>query len=552
LSPSTGNTSVTVFTELYTGEILPANVPLTANNAIVREGYIFGGWYVGDPDDNIAFDPSTFSTLETATIKAKWLSVENCCAVKFNNVSDVLINMFAFQYPGNTPYNTRIIIPDWYDDNSGDWGGAGTKEALEKWTAVSSAGSLDGDYKPGNIVYITEDVTFTAVLDATVKGVSTRDELEVIGGSSGQFRLMQDIDISGSDWTPISGFSGVLNGSGHMITGLNFASNQTATVLGFFGELSGKVDNLTIGVGSGSIAYTNLTGDVYYGVFAGKLAATGKLLNTSAIGNTVSVTATNDTSATSKFDAYVGGIVGSAVSGSSITNSSSRVNVTTTNRVVSAIWGASNPFAYAGGIAGILSGGSLTNIYSTGDISAVSSVAGTPVMGDHTTAYAGGIAGYQASGGIQFSYAAGNISATVSSPDRSYAYAGGIVGEIIGGSIENSLGINVSIKAVSPYADSFSAGRVAGLSSGSPAFTKIYGNSDLENLPGVNGEERAYYFMDLDWFWHDYNPPAIAFNRDDYYSPGFDDAYPWIDPHAYPGMGDVKYPIFYWELPPQN
>jgi hypothetical protein len=557
-STSTGNTSVTVFTELHTGEILPANVPLTINNAIVRPDYRFDGWYVGNPEDGKPFDVNTFSTLGTVTIKAKWVdnTIANCCGVTFNNTLNVPIDLFSLQYPENLPWNTAIELPDWYNSNEDTWGGevTNTKEAIEKWT-VTGTSTLNGDHQPGDIVYITENVIFTAVLDPVVKGISTREELELISGT-GQYRLMQNIYVSGSDWTPISGFSGILNGGGHMIAGLSFAANQTATVLGFFGELEGEVDNLTIEVGSGSITYNNLTDDVYYGVFAGKLTSGGRLLNTSAIGNIISVTATSSEAAYSTKRVYVGGLAGSA-EGDTVTNSSSRVNVTATNRVVSNTAGGAHPFAYAGGIAGILSGGTLTNIYSTGTISAVSSVAGTWMFSDDTDAYAGGIAGYQSGGGMKFSYASGNITANSTSPDTPSAYAGGIVGAISGGSLENSLAINTAINVSSRHPNgndrgNKSAGRIAGLSSGTPTFNSIYGNSNLENLPGVNGEERAYYFPDLDWFWHDYYPLAVAFNHDDYDTPGFDDAYPWIDPYVF-GRTDVKYyPIFYWELSPQN
>jgi hypothetical protein len=235
------------------------------------------------------------------------------------------------------------------------------------------------------------------------------------------------------------------------------------------------------------------------------------------------------------------------------------VNLTVTNEVVSGILGASNPFAYAGGIAGIISGGILTNIYSTGNVSAVSSVGSdTPILSDDTDAYAGGIAGYQSSGVIKFSYASGRISADSTSPDTPSAYAGGIVGAISGGSVENTLAINTEFYSSSRNNDANgtprgtnSSGRITGLASGA-AFQKIYGNSNLENLYSVGEKERAFYFPDLKWFWHDelseynevteLNEATVGFNH------GFDDAYPWVDPYEYGRTEPNLYPIFYWEV----
>jgi hypothetical protein len=542
-SESTDNTSFTVLTETD-GKLLPANMPTT----VVKPGFRFEGWYVY-PDESNTFD-TNFETFDAITVKPKWEGVDIavCCKVEFRDeFYDDPITRFLLLYPSNIAYGTPIIIPDWYDSSDDDWGGEGTDAALKEWTVTGSDG-MNGTYQPGTIVSVINNVDFKAVRDPSVKGVSTRPELEGISGSN-HYRLINDIDVSGSAWTPISGFSGVLNGGGHTVTGLNFASTQTATVLGFFSELSGEADNLTIQMTNGSVAYTSLTGDVYYGVFAGKLIAGGKLFNTSAIGE-LSVNATNHTTGSSKYDAYAGGLVGSAEIGSTVTNSVSRVNLTVTNEVVSGILGASNPFAYAGGIAGIISGGILTNIYSTGNVSAVSIVGGTGMMSDDTIAYAGGIAGYQSAGTIKFSYASGQISADTTSPDKPEAYAGGIVGAIAGGKVENTLAINTDIDVSSRHPNGSdrgdkSAGRITGLASGAD-FQKIYGNSNLENLYSVGEKERAFYFPDLKWFWHDelseLNEATVGFNH------GFDDAYPWVDPYEYGRTEPNLYPIFYWEV----
>lgn len=86
------------------------------------------------------------------------------------------------------------------------------------------------------------------------------------------FTLMNDIDLT-QDWVPIGNdehitFKGVFDGNGHVISGLNV--DITGDYGGFFGYLSGSVEDLTI---KGSVKATG--GEC--GAFAGHLTEDGKI-----------------------------------------------------------------------------------------------------------------------------------------------------------------------------------------------------------------------------------------------------------------------------------
>ena len=76
--------------------------------------------------------------------------------------------------------------------------------------------------------------------------ISTVEELKALAKSSTKAVLIQDIDLSGENWSPIENFSGTLNGNGHTISGLTIKNDTKA--IGLFATLTGTVRNLTLSV----------------------------------------------------------------------------------------------------------------------------------------------------------------------------------------------------------------------------------------------------------------------------------------------------------------
>lgn len=224
-----------------------------------------------------------------------------------------------------------------------------------------------------------------------------RDEI----GQTDTYYIIENINWS-KEWTPISTFSGTINGLDHKITGLQITSWHGN--FGFIGTLSGTVCNLTFesaymsyeggesqktaamgvvcGINNGTIdnvkVYSSdLTcvlgstnwGGKSYKVYAGLIAGG----NNSTIKNCHVYTSSIYGDAHTKDedgDAYVGGIVGWSTAGS-IAN----CTVNSCTKIRARAWGAHNEGflgiggwsarldAYAGGIAGFAEGTAINNCH---------------------------------------------------------------------------------------------------------------------------------------------------------------------------------------------
>lgn len=145
--------------------------------------------------------------------------------------------------------------------------------------------------------------------------------------TAGKYILMNDIDLTeatkeggdwdtGMGWVPIPTFSGVLDGNGYRIIGMNiYGSNRT--VIGFIGELdSGKVINL------GLKDVTINVSAAYVGAIAGE-GDFGKIENCFCSGDINNNTSTNS---------YSGGILGVDQGYCEVNNCISNINITSRNK----------------------------------------------------------------------------------------------------------------------------------------------------------------------------------------------------------------------------
>ncbi|SFE40753.1 S-layer homology domain-containing protein [Paenibacillus algorifonticola] len=193
-----------------------------------------------------------------------------------------------------------------------------------------------------------------------------------------QIRLMNDIDISGYDWVPFGGnsfapFSGIFDGQGHAITGVEIYDSSNELV-GFFGEANGNIQNISLSV------------DIVGGNQTGGLAGTqsgGSIDRAYTEGSVISGSIKPTVSS-------AGGIAG-ALKNASLVRSSSSASVSV----------GSNYNMYAGGLVGFVSYGSINDSYSTGAIS------NEPSSYHLSTS---GISAYQLFNTIKNTYATGNIS----------------------------------------------------------------------------------------------------------------------------------------------
>ena len=204
--------------------------------------------------------------------------------------------------------------------------------------------------------------------------------------------LTADIDLSGTNWTPIGiddnhPYTGTFDGGGHTITGLTVTtSDQYAGLFGYIGS-GGKVKDVTLE----NVQITNDNSSGYAGGVAGY--SYGNIENCSVSGSVSGSGSSSD----------VGGVVGYQVGGS-ITGCSSSATVKGTQR--------------AGGMAGVTNNGAtLTACYATGDVTLVSN--GTDSY------FAGGVVGSNGSSStLKACYAWGSVTGSGSGT----VYVGGVTG----------------------------------------------------------------------------------------------------------------------------
>ena len=232
--------------------------------------------------------------------------------------------------------------------------------------------------------------------------------------------LTADIDLSGTNWTPIGidynhRYAGTFDGGGHTITGLAVTgSDNYAGLFGYIDE-GGTVKDVTLK----DVKTATTNSDGYAGGVAGY--SYGNIENCSVSGSVSGSGSSSD----------VGGVVGCQIGGS-ITgcNSSATVNgmgsvggvvgQTNLGAILTACYATkdvtlesnNSNSTYAGGVVGYNGGGTLTACYATGSVTGSGS----------GTIYVGGVTGDNASGTLTACY---HATGTVSGPDGA---TGGVAG----------------------------------------------------------------------------------------------------------------------------
>lgn len=121
--------------------------------------------------------------------------------------------------------------------------------------------------------------------------IHNANDLQKLAGSDGLFILRADIDLAGSNWSPIAGFNGTLIGGNYKIKNLNIEASGND--IGFFSVLSGTVMNLEFE--NATVVVSGRSENV--GILCGQL--TGAAANITTSGNVKADMGTN-----------VGGVIG--------------------------------------------------------------------------------------------------------------------------------------------------------------------------------------------------------------------------------------------------
>ena len=405
--------------------------------------------------------------------------------------------------------------------------GVGGSTGLNPYAASSYA-----NFDLTNTWYIIDGETRPILRSEYSTVITNAHQLELMGLDPGaDYTLAGDIGASETSsiygvWNPANGFvpvgsvaapfTGVLNGQGFTISNLNIVVAQGAEqsfeglttdgFAGLFGVVNGPaavIQNVNLanvavsgadGTDVGALAGALLQGEIENASSSGAVtggdaliddsgnrinAAVGGLVGLmgsgSATGPAASIAGSSSTAVVGGGDAFVGGLVGSTLSGSNIAGSWAGGAVT-----VGATSGTAGEIAAGGGLAGSISGATLSNDYATG---AVSGSGGSAV---------GGFAGYIGASQVSASYATGAVSQNTTSFAFSN-YAGGFAGYVDTGSSLTASFASGAVSTVggssapSTFAGGF-AGYVDGTVSQAYATGAVASTGPADNVGGFAGE----------------------------------------------------------------
>ncbi len=244
--------------------------------------------------------------------------------------------------------------------------------------------------------------TSPTVNGSGIRLISTAAELQYVRENSwlwaSNFQVTSNIDIQGCVWSAGigsgvgSGFSGIFDGDGHVISGLSISSNEQQ--VGLFTRIDG-----------GTVRDLGFTGSVTstYSGSGDRTSSVGALAGTVATGATIE-------------RVFTTGDVSAVVTMSESCTMMCRASATAT----------------VGGLVGRWDGGSLTNSFATGDATAQASAFSASSGYVNARAEAGGLVGSVPGGGLTLAtnYATGVPTATATAPGgTSNPLAGGVTSE---------------------------------------------------------------------------------------------------------------------------
>ena len=295
--------------------------------------------------------------------------------------------------------------------------------------------------------------------------IDSADELVKIGEEyplDGDYILTSDIDLSGINWEPIgsftntttkSPFTGTFDGNGYKIINLTIDLPSKSSV-GLFGHTERAI------ISNVALEDINVTGNSRVGGLVGSAHSGSKISNSYSTGSVKGI-------------GRAGGLVGDADSGAEINNSYSTSSVELTGTQRSNAGGLvgrannsttiSNSSATGsvagrtglGGLVGGFANSTIENSCASGTVRGTRYINGTKI---HQSEDAGGLVGWFSSGTATNSYATGEVygensvggfvggtnydaiirKSYATGPVKGTWHAGGFVGKAIGGTYENS------------------------------------------------------------------------------------------------------------------
>lgn len=219
-----------------------------------RVGYRFDGWDktipATMPDENITFTAkwTLYSSKITYNINSSTTVNNESTKGSFSmsgSVGTISYNVTQLNDADATTYAKYYTFIGWFTAASG--GVQITDENGKLLKNVSGYTNAEGKW----IRQSFDGITLYAQWRQTIPGIYINNAsglTSIRNNPSKIYVLIDDINMNGASWTPISEFSGILNGDGHCV--YNFYITKTGTGsadLGFIVKNKGTIQNLVIG-----------------------------------------------------------------------------------------------------------------------------------------------------------------------------------------------------------------------------------------------------------------------------------------------------------------
>ena len=131
--------------------------------------------------------------------------------------------------------------------------------------AVTAWGAgFDGLFEAGDG---TEKNPYVITTEKELRAFAARVDAERMNAGL-FFKLGGDIDVSSANWTPIGNsrqFTGIFDGDGHKITGLNIPAEANVRYAGLFGRINGAtIKNLRLETAAGGVVAASADSSYVY------------------------------------------------------------------------------------------------------------------------------------------------------------------------------------------------------------------------------------------------------------------------------------------------
>ena len=352
------------------------------------------GWYLGE--DLIS---ENYYVLSNVTITATWNT--NQYTITWLNYDGTVLETDNNVLFGSIPK---------YD------GATPTKTSSNDYDFIFSGWSPE-------VVSVVEKATYVAHFTQNLKyiPINTANELNNIRNNlSGNYRLMNNIDLQNNEWVPIGTendpFTGILDGQNYTISNLKISKSQL--YVGLFGYNEGSINNLKLANVNIFVTLESSL-NIYGGAFIGYNNSNSNLDKLSTLNGNIKILIKSRVNNVG----YAGGLIGYQSKHITISNSSNNVNLS--GELLSSI-------------AGLVGHGAiiLSNSFNKGSVSGGSNLLGSD--------FVGGLVGVAYSSiDITDSFNSGSISGN--------SYVGGLVGLV--GNYRNTVVIT----------DSYNSGFVSSL-----------------------------------------------------------------------------------------